>query len=107
MEKKVTVFGLRACSWCNSLKKELDELGIGYNFVDVDKNSKIADHLEYILQTENYPIVSVGNSSSISYVFRADTFEELGYRDLPDGFNRYAGNTLGELVNGVIEYLNK
>ena len=34
---KLTLYALSTCPWCGRTKKLLGELGVGYDFVDVDK----------------------------------------------------------------------
>ena len=33
---EITLYTLSTCGWCKKTKKLLDELGVGYNYVDVD-----------------------------------------------------------------------
>jgi glutaredoxin-like protein NrdH len=37
--KKITVYALSTCPWCAKAKRLLDEMGIEYDFVDVDLES--------------------------------------------------------------------
>lgn len=32
----ITLFALSTCGWCRKTKRLLDELGLGYDYVDVD-----------------------------------------------------------------------
>lgn len=105
--RKVKVLGLTACSWCNAVKKELDAEGIPYTFLDADELSELADTLEELLRTEDYPIIMVGNEGSWDYVFRAGFFLDMGLHDLPNGSIAIGTHNLEGLIIGTKELLNK
>ena len=35
-DKKIMLYALSTCPWCNKTKRLLDELGVAYDFIDVD-----------------------------------------------------------------------
>ncbi|NOZ47720.1 MAG: NrdH-redoxin [Chlorobi bacterium] len=44
-QKNVVVYSTPSCSWCNTLKKYLDEHKIRYRNVDVSTNQKMAEEM--------------------------------------------------------------
>lgn len=42
-QKRVTVYSTPTCTWCNTLKRHLDQNGIRYRDVDVSKDQKSAE----------------------------------------------------------------
>lgn len=104
--EKVKVLGLRGCSWCNSLKVELYDLGIPYTFIDVDKDGRIADMVEELLNTENYPIVLIQNGNTIVYVYRPDEALDLGKNILPDGNIKIGSFNLDGMLEAIKANIN-
>lgn len=104
---KVKVLGLRGCSWCNSLKVELYDKGIPFEFIDVDKEGRIADMLEELLDTENYPITMVQSSNAIVYIYMPDKATDLGTRTLPDGNTKIGCFNLVDILEAIELNLNK
>ena len=45
VSKRVKVYSTPTCSWCNTLKRYLDEHGIRYENIDVSKDQKKADEM--------------------------------------------------------------
>ena len=45
VQKNVKVYSTPTCSWCNTLKRYLDEHGIRYSDIDVSKDQKQADQM--------------------------------------------------------------
>ena len=105
--KKVSFLGLPSCSWCKALREELDGRGIGYEIVNVTGDCKLADDVEALLGTENYPIVIIEDSVKTYYVFRAEHVYEAGMKEIEGGSMRFGTLTLKGLVEGVETFLNK
>jgi glutaredoxin len=105
--KRVSFLGLPSCSWCKALKKELDDVGVSYEFVDVNGESKLADFVEDLLEVENYPIVIVQDDHQTYYIYRAEHVYEVGEKELKDGSRKYGTLTLAGLVEGIQNYINK
>jgi glutaredoxin-like YruB-family protein len=43
VQKRVTVYSTPTCTWCNTLKRHLDQFGIRYKDIDVSKDQKAAE----------------------------------------------------------------
>lgn len=73
---KVIVLGLSGCGHCETLVKRLGEEKIPFNFLDADKEDKLADKLEALLNTETYPIVILEDSVEKTYLYRVSSINE-------------------------------
>lgn len=74
---KVRVLGLRGCSHCETLIKELDGNSVPYTLLDANEHASLADKVEEFLGIEEYPIVILESTSTSYYIFRGQTFENL------------------------------
>jgi hypothetical protein len=99
--KTVRVLGLRSCSRCNSLKGELDYYNIPFSFIDVDKQSRIADFVEDLLQTDFYPIALVEDSGSVCYVYSPDTALDLGKIHVDERTSKIGVFSLDDMVREI------
>jgi glutaredoxin-like protein NrdH len=78
--KHITIYALSTCPWCHKAKKLLDELGVEYDFVDVDKApSKEREELLNIVKKWNpstsFPTIVVDDSKCI-IGFKEDQIRE-------------------------------
>lgn len=99
--KSVKVLGLRSCPRCNSLKSELSYNNINHSFVDVDKQSRIADFVEELLQTEHYPIAVVEDSGSVCYVYSPDEVRDVGKVKVDDRCSKIGVLSLDDMVREI------
>ena len=105
---KVTVLGLSGCRWCRALTGELDELAIPYSFVDVADDDALADHMEALLETKQYPMVVLSdNQQALYYVHRPDSATNLGLSKAFDGGYRIGCQTLDSILENIQNVLNK
>jgi len=74
--EKVIVLGLPGCSHCKALIEGLDNRGILYKLLDADSNGQLADRMESLLKTNEYPIVIVEGTQGSTYFYRVDSYEE-------------------------------
>ena len=74
--EKVIVLGLPRCSHCKALIEGLDDKGILYKLLDANDNSQLADRMESLLKTNEYPIVIVEGTRGSIYLYRVDSYEE-------------------------------
>jgi glutaredoxin len=73
---KVIVLGLSGCGHCETLVNRLEEERIPFSFLDADKEGKLADKLEALLDTETYPIVILENSIKKTFLYRVNSINE-------------------------------
>lgn len=78
---KVIVLGLNKCSHCDSLVVNLTQQGIPFDFKDADKEGVLADRIEALLKTDQYPIVIIEREQGDVYLHRVDTMEKA--KELP------------------------
>lgn len=69
-KSKVFLYALSTCIWCRKTKKLLDELGVAYDFVDVDlltseENQKIQQELERWNAQASFPTLVINGEKSI------------------------------------------
>ena len=76
--KKVIVLGLSGCVHCKALQESLSEKNITYTLLDVDlkENSALADRMESLLKTNQYPIIIIEREIGAVYLYRVETVNE-------------------------------
>jgi glutaredoxin len=76
--EKVIVLGLRGCAHCNALSNSLKEQKIPFEFKDVDlkEHSDLADRMEALLKTNNYPMIIIEKTSGAKYLYLVGTIDE-------------------------------
>ena len=76
--EKVIVLGLSGCSHCEALQQGLKEEKIPFKLLDVDlkENSALADRMEALLKTENYPIIIIERLEGAVYLYRVNSINE-------------------------------
>ena len=74
--EKVIVLGLLGCGYCKALVEGLDDKGILYKLLDANDNSQLADRMESLLKTNEYPLVIVEGTQGSTYLYRVDSYEE-------------------------------
>ena len=106
--EKVRVLGLAKCSHCDALVVELTREGVDFDFLDVDLelNTKLADRMEVILKTSNYPMVIIEKTGGAVYLYREDTYveakpEQIGYAV------KIGCVSSGMMVNQIRKYIKK
>lgn len=73
VSKKITVFTLSTCMWCKKAKKYLNDNGINYKYIDVDKIDKS-------MKSEIISCLKKGYNTRISFPFLiADGKPIVGY----------------------------
>jgi glutaredoxin len=77
--EKVIVLGLSGCSHCEALQEGLKKEKIPFKLLDVDlkENSSIADRMEALLKTENYPIIIIEKLDGAVYLYRVNSINEV------------------------------
>jgi len=105
---KVRVLGLSGCHWCRALTGELDKLSIPYSFIDVDSDSVLADRMEALLETDQYPMTIVSNDTqALYYIFRPDNAANLGMKRMSEGYCKVGCRTIDSMLANLTEILEK
>ena len=83
--EKVIVLGLTKCAHCEALSKSLEEENIPFEFRDVDlkEHSNLADRMEALLKTNNYPMIIIERLSGAKYLYRVETIDEAKETSIP------------------------
>jgi glutaredoxin-like protein NrdH len=68
--KKILMYTLSTCIWCKKTKAFFNELGISYDFVDLDlldeeEKSKIKKELKKWNSSESFPTIIIDNKKCI------------------------------------------
>lgn len=105
--EKVIVLGLRGCYHCNNLRTSLDEVNIPFEFKDVDlkEHSDLADRMEALLETNNYPMVIIEKGSGAKYLHFVSTMDEA--KEVPISFATKIGCVSTDSMVAIIQkYIN-
>lgn len=105
--EKVIVLGLSGCTHCNTLVESLTNANIPFEFRDVDlkEYSNLADRMEALLKTNNYPMAIIEGLSEVKYLYRVDNMEEA--RETPISFATKIGCVSTDSMVAIIKkYLN-
>ena len=73
----LTMFGAEWCSDCRRTKKQLDELGVAYTYVDLEADPSAADAAKEISGRMNIPVVLYPDSSHHVEPSNADVESKL------------------------------
>lgn len=65
MSKKVIVFTMQGCPWCQKLKEQLNEKGIVYETKDVAEFSTMYDNFVKITKSDLLPAILVGKNALV------------------------------------------
>lgn len=101
---KVRVLGLRGCSLCESLKAELYERDIKYLFIDADESGKLADEVESLLDTQNYPIVILEDINKVTYFYLPESSSDLGQKQLTEHTSKVGLFSVGDIAGRLKSY---
>jgi glutaredoxin len=76
--EKVIVLGLHGCTHCTTLVESLTEASIPFEFrnVDLAEHSDLADRMEALLKTNNYPMIIIERLGGAKYLYRVATIDE-------------------------------
>ena len=76
--EKVIVLGLGGCEHCKALQEGLINERIPFTLLDVDlkENSALADRMESLLKTNQYPIIIIERGEGAVYLYRVETLKE-------------------------------
>ena len=80
-QKKVEFFGLSTCGWCRKTKQWLDENGIEYILVYVDKaegaeREKHQERMQQFADRQAFPLVVIDDGEVVIQGYHVDEFEE-------------------------------
>ena len=104
--ERVIVLGLSGCSHCETLTKALKEEKIPFDFIDADVDGKLADRMEALLKTNNYPMVIIEKLSGAVYLYRVDSMNEA--KETPIAFATKVGCTTTDSTVALIKkYIKK
>ena len=64
MKKKVRVFGIEGCSYCEEIKTKLTEGKIDFRYVDIDldENQEEVTEIFNVAQSDRVPVIVVGGT---------------------------------------------
>lgn len=80
--KRVRVLTLHNCEHCKQFKEALKAANTVYEDLDADDNSDLADSVEELLTTYQYPIVIIEEGKETTFVYNTEDGSKLGPRRL-------------------------
>ena len=104
---KVRVLVLKGCKLCESLLAELTTLDNRIVTLDADMNSSLADKVEVLLATINYPIIIIDQESITTYLYRVDDSNQLGVLLLDPSTRKIGCYDVDDMVASLKKLLNK
>lgn len=99
--KKIKVVRLAGCSWCEALIEKLDAHKMVYETIDADQDSRLADQLEDLLNTEYYPIIILETDELSTYIFRPTKMEDTGYTSLGSKVGKIGCHTIEAMFSQI------
>ena len=71
-EKKVYLYALSTCGWCRKTKALLQELGVEYDFVDVDlsegpERDRAREELANLNPRRSFPTLVIGDAVVVGF----------------------------------------
>jgi glutaredoxin len=83
--EKVIILGLSGCTHCTTLVESMTKANITFEFKDVDlkEYSDLADRMEALLKTKNYPMIIIERLGGAKYLYRVDTIDEAKETPIP------------------------
>jgi len=69
-DKKIVLYALSTCPWCHKAKKLLDDLGMAYDFWEVDllsgeEDKKVSAEIAKHTSDESFPIIVIDDKKVI------------------------------------------
>ena len=79
-DRKVEFFGLSTCGWCRKTKQWLDENGIEYILVYVDKaegaeREKHQERMKQFADRQAFPLLIIDDGAKVIQGYHVDEFE--------------------------------
>lgn len=65
MSERITMYGAEWCSDCRRSKRLLDELGVAYDYVDLEADVSAADRAKAISGRTNIPVIVFPDDSHV------------------------------------------
>jgi len=101
--EKVIVLGLSGCSHCSALVESLTKVDIPFEFRDVDlkEHSALADRMEALLETTDYPMVIIERVGDTKALYRVHTIDEA--KESPVSFGTKIGCVSTDSMVAIVE----
>lgn len=69
---RILLYALSTCVWCRKTKQLLDELGVDYNFIDVDllsgeERSQIMEEIKKLNPRVSFPTLAIDDKCIIGF----------------------------------------
>lgn len=69
---RILLYALSTCVWCRKTKQLLDELGVDYNFIDVDllpqeERNKIMEEIKKLNPRCSFPTMAIDDKCIIGF----------------------------------------
>ena len=104
---KVRVLVLSGCRLCEALLSMLDELNISYVPLDADVNSNLADDIEKLLGTINYPIATIIQYPITTHLYRAEEYSDICTSQINSTTTKIGCASVETIIHNIKLILNK
>ncbi|MDD5731806.1 MAG: glutaredoxin family protein [Patescibacteria group bacterium] len=79
-DKKIMLYALSTCPWCHKTKNLLNELGVAYDFIDVDlldeaEDKKVSEEIAKFTSDISFPLLIIDGKKIIQ------GFDEEGIKE--------------------------
>ena len=65
MSKRITMYGAEWCSDCRRSKRLLDQMGVDYDYIDLEADASAADKAQAISGRTNIPVIVFPDDSHV------------------------------------------
>ena len=65
MSKRITMYGAEWCSDCRRSKRLLDQMGVAYDYIDLEADVSAADKAQAISGRTNIPVIVFPDDSHV------------------------------------------
>ena len=65
MSKRITIYGAEWCSDCRRSKRLLDQMGVDYDYIDLEADASAADKAQAISGRTNIPVIVFPDDSHV------------------------------------------
>ena len=65
MSKRITIYGAEWCSDCRRSKRLLDQMGVAYDYIDLEADASAADKAQAISGRTNIPVIVFPDDSHV------------------------------------------
>lgn len=105
-DRELRILTLDECKYCKELKERLEIQSARPVYLDANKASSLADYVEGLLDTYNYPIAIIEKTVNTYYVYRPDRSDKAGVFNIGPNVFRVGCLSMTEMANKIFDLVN-